>query len=121
MDHDRHAHCLERPAGQLRSSRGRRRRQGLTAHVREVDTRAFEHLAVRQYHGSPTAALGALPGVIDEVVPFGLARAQPLADAGLQRAQETQHGIPVDHAIGRGARTGPVRIDLTRWRFSADW
>ncbi len=66
MKHERHAHCLPGPAGELGALRSRRRRQGIPDHVREEHTAAFEYGAVFDRARDAAAALRACPLIAAE-------------------------------------------------------
>ncbi len=57
---------MEAASGELRSSRGRRRRQAFAIHMGEVDTALLEHPSVLDHPRAAAASRRALPGVLAE-------------------------------------------------------
>ena len=67
MQHERHAHRLERASGELRARRACRRWQRGAVHARQVHAAAFEDAAFLDDARQPAAPLRALPCVATEL------------------------------------------------------
>ncbi len=92
MEHQRHAHRLPAPAGQLGAVRGGGGRHAVALHMRERDAAALQHVALLEDAADAfaladsAAAAGALPLVAQELLAVHLF--QPFHDQLLQFEQE---------------------------------
>ena len=118
VEHERHAHRLEPAAGELGARHGRRRREPVARHVREVDAAALEERTLLDDARIAAAAFRTCPRITAE--PAAVGRLERRDDSVLQAGEIVLdcgdvHAPHLTTAIGlsscvrrwRGSRCGP--------------
>ena len=97
MDYKRNPQRLERTPSEFRSMSAGGWRQILAVHVREVDTRLFEHRALGKHARAPATTLRSLPFLLAEAL-AAICPLERYADAVLQVEQVVLDTVDVGRA-----------------------